>query len=146
MSTFSERLAKSMESHRFNKSSLSRELGVTHSTVARWLAGSVPSGDTLPALARILNVSVRWLMQGDDLPGSKDSSILDESTREGSQSNWADLFYKVAHESSLEWIVDRIEQLSQAAAEGDVRAAQAVSILVPIFRKRVESLQRLPKT
>jgi transcriptional regulator with XRE-family HTH domain len=40
-----------------NKAKLARKLGIDPSTVARWARGeSVPSGDNLQALARLLDV------------------------------------------------------------------------------------------
>lgn len=53
-----------MENQRFNRSSLGKALNVTHSTVARWLAGSVPGGESLQSLAQLLCVDAQWLLYG----------------------------------------------------------------------------------
>jgi transcriptional regulator with XRE-family HTH domain len=48
-------LAALLRTH--NKSAIARELGVTTSTVTRWVNGeTVPSGDKLIALARLLGI------------------------------------------------------------------------------------------
>ena len=53
-----------MESAKENKLSLSKKIGVSHSTVGRWLQGSEPKADQIPLLAKALAVNAQWLLTG----------------------------------------------------------------------------------
>lgn len=69
---FSERLREAMRRKRISQQRLGHLLGGLHrSTVARWLQRdehSIPSAWHVVNMARILDVSVRWLTGGRDTP------------------------------------------------------------------------------
>lgn len=59
---------------------LANELRTSPSTVSRWLNGSVPRGRMLEDLAKALEVSVRWLRDGEG-NSNPDTVVLAEATR-----------------------------------------------------------------
>jgi transcriptional regulator with XRE-family HTH domain len=62
---FRERLQFAMDSAHENKLSLSKLLGVSHSTIGRWLKGSEPEAKKIAPLAAALGVNAQWLLTGD---------------------------------------------------------------------------------
>jgi len=63
---FPERLAQLILRDGRNKQAIARAAGVHPSALSRWLAGSTPDYDNLERLAGALNVSVNFLLFGDD--------------------------------------------------------------------------------
>jgi transcriptional regulator with XRE-family HTH domain len=62
---FSFRLKEAMDAGDFNNSQLAKAISSTHTTVGRWLKGAQPGIDDLNKIARVLNVSVQWLLNGE---------------------------------------------------------------------------------
>jgi transcriptional regulator with XRE-family HTH domain len=61
----SARLRKAMQARRRSKLfAFSHELGVSPSTVTRWLQGQPISSDNLVRLAEALDISIDWLLMG----------------------------------------------------------------------------------
>jgi len=48
---------------------LAENMGVTQATVSRWFNGSIPGGDKLTALSKVLAVSPEQLLTGSDAGG-----------------------------------------------------------------------------
>ena len=71
IATTSERLAEAMRDADKKQIDLSRETGLSHSTISRYLSGAVePRQDATHKLATLLNVSELWLW-GYDVPKSR---------------------------------------------------------------------------
>ena len=54
---FGERLNSLLKARDLKQAKVAASLGVTQAAVSRWLNGSVPGGDTLVALARLLDTT-----------------------------------------------------------------------------------------
>lgn len=68
MSTVAQRLKIARERAGLSQSELARQLGITSQSVNIWESGKTrPSRDNLAALARLTNVSVHWLLLGEEL-------------------------------------------------------------------------------
>lgn len=71
VATTAERLAEAMRDADKKQIDLSRETGLSHSTISRYLSGAVePRQDATHKLAVLLNVSELWLW-GYDVPKSR---------------------------------------------------------------------------
>ncbi len=133
MSTFPEKLAELMKAKRYNKSTLGKALNVTHSTVSRWLAGSIPNEETANSLARILGVSAQWLISGDG-----PNTVNDDTSPYGSDHLDAeDALIRLASTADTKWLVERLEVLMDAAAAGDRKSAAVAKMILPIVRDRI---------
>lgn len=64
--SFASRLRRTREERGLSQDALARKAEVSKNTVARWEAGSVPEAPTLVRIADLLEVSVRWLIVGDE--------------------------------------------------------------------------------
>lgn len=79
---FSERL-KSLRGSK-SKSEFARLLGLTAQVYQRYEDGRVPRADTLSVIAERLNVSVRWLLSGEEVsPNGVTDSGLEAASRQG---------------------------------------------------------------
>lgn len=78
--TFQERLAEAISQARKPKSALAQQLGVPQSSVSRWLAGSVPRAETVGAIAKFLNVDVKWLAYGEEPPPGEFTKLEDSDS------------------------------------------------------------------
>lgn len=63
---FSERLSLAISRDGRTKSQIAEACGVKPPALSRWLAGSLPDRENAADLAATLNVSVNWLMHGED--------------------------------------------------------------------------------
>lgn len=63
---FSERLSLAIARDGRTKAQIAESAGVKPPALSRWLAGSVPDHENAKDLATALNVSVHWLLNGDD--------------------------------------------------------------------------------
>lgn len=63
---FSERLSLAVSRDGRTKSQIAEAVGVKPPALSRWLAGSVPDYENAKDLAAALNVSVHWLLNGDE--------------------------------------------------------------------------------
>ncbi|MEO7098416.1 MAG: helix-turn-helix domain-containing protein [Luteolibacter sp.] len=136
MVTFPERLAYLMQQQRFNNSTLGRALGVTHSTVARWLAGSTPGGETLQLLAMELGVSAQYLISGGDLPESQSSSVREDPAVYGSKpaqqpdAAMGEMLALLIPKLGAAALLDTIEALNEKKPPGwEALASQAIALL-----------------
>lgn len=134
MSTFPERLAQKMGEMRFNNSTLGRALGVTHTTVARWLGGSMPAGDMFQKLADHLCVSAQWLMGSDD---AQENVLREESPPYRAGPDYLAEIVKLSHTADLADLLDTMESLSKTAGVTSPAAA-AVAQMIPIVRSRIQ--------
>lgn len=120
---------------------LAAKLGLSHSAVSRWLSGSIPRTARLADLAEALSVSVSYLEGGDELPPSAVRKSREPPVGRSSPGDWETLFRKVAEDSDIDWLLDRLDQLGKDAVAGEADAALAISIISPILRKRIASLR-----
>ncbi|MGN1194747.1 MAG: helix-turn-helix domain-containing protein [Acutalibacteraceae bacterium] len=68
MSTFAERFSKALDERNMTAAELSRRLGVNEGTISNYKKGSYePKQRRLESIAKILDVSIAWLM-GADVP------------------------------------------------------------------------------
>ncbi len=63
---FSERLSLAISRDGRTKSQIAEAAGVKPPALSRWLAGSLPDHENARDLAATLNVSVNWLLNGED--------------------------------------------------------------------------------
>lgn len=65
-----------------NNLSLSREIGVAHTTVAGWLAGKKTDVESMRKVAGALNVDAQWMLTGfgEMIPQAHDSRIEEQPT------------------------------------------------------------------
>jgi transcriptional regulator with XRE-family HTH domain len=71
---FSERLSLAISRDGRTKAQIAEAVGVKPPALSRWLAGSVPDHENARDLAAALNVSVHWLLNGEE------SLMRDEDT------------------------------------------------------------------
>lgn len=63
---FSERLSLAISRDGRTKAQIAESVGVKPPALSRWLAGSIPDHENAKDLAAALNVSVHWLLNGED--------------------------------------------------------------------------------
>lgn len=63
---FSERLSLAISRDGRTKAQIAEAVGVKPPALSRWLAGSLPDHENAKDLASALNVSVHWLINGED--------------------------------------------------------------------------------
>lgn len=63
---FSERLSLAISRDGRTKTQIAEAAGVKPPALSRWLAGSLPDHENARDLAATLNVSVNWLLNGED--------------------------------------------------------------------------------
>ena len=69
-----ERLAKARVAKGFSELQLAKRMGVQKSSIERWESGETsPRANRLNQLAGVLNVSLMWLIAGDNSPSTKDT-------------------------------------------------------------------------
>lgn len=67
--SFEERLNSQMEACEIKAAEIHRKLGITKSTVSKWVNGiGKPGGENAVKLAKILRCNVSWLMEGKGSP------------------------------------------------------------------------------
>lgn len=72
MSDIRDRIIKKMRELNLKQVDLINQLGVSKGTVSKWISGlNIPSSEVLPDLARVLNTSPQWLINGDGVDQSK---------------------------------------------------------------------------
>ena len=58
-----------------NPFSLSKKLGISHSTIGRWLKGSEPEARQIAPIALALSVDAHWLLAGNGPPRTSESAL-----------------------------------------------------------------------
>ncbi|HEY0701062.1 MAG TPA: helix-turn-helix transcriptional regulator [Micromonospora sp.] len=70
-----DRLTKALRVSRLGVAEVAEYLGVTRSTVSRWMHGQVvPNKATLIVLSDLTGVDYTWLVKGDELRARRDSN------------------------------------------------------------------------
>lgn len=80
-----QRIAKLRKEKGYSQLELARKLNVSDKTVSKWENGGMPSIDLLPALANLLEVSIDYLMTGNqkDAPAEENAPLnIEENTKE----------------------------------------------------------------
>ena len=62
---FKQRLDTAMKTRGESALSLSKRLGISHTTIGRWLGGSQPGADQIEKLSEALSVNAQWLLTGE---------------------------------------------------------------------------------
>lgn len=84
---FSERLSLAIARDGRTKAQIAEAVGVKPPALSRWLAGSIPDHENAKDLAAALNVSVHWLVNGEDnFHTSEEPGQYRVSTRKGAPS------------------------------------------------------------
>lgn len=90
--TLGERIKKARKSNKYSQADLAELIGVHGNTIRRWEQGDrFPDANVIPELARVLRVSVSYLMGEDDsasLPGGEFLSIRKAPTPIARSSKW----------------------------------------------------------
>ncbi len=67
MAIFIDRLESKLKEKNCTQSELANQIGIRRPTISEWKKnGSIPSGDVCLRIADYLNVSVRWLISGQE--------------------------------------------------------------------------------
>jgi transcriptional regulator with XRE-family HTH domain len=110
-------------------------------TYQNYERGRIPKPAVLQQIAQRTGVSMIWLMTGEqpheDPPRA--SVVNDSLPSPAPVTNYSASFHRLAETADLPWLLDRLEILSKDAAAGDRLAAQTMTDLIPIIRKRIES-------
>ena len=81
-----QRIARLRKEKGYSQVELAKKLNVSDKTVSKWENGGMPSIDLLPALANLLEVSIDYLMTGNqkDAPAGESAplNIVEENTKE----------------------------------------------------------------
>lgn len=79
-STFSNRLDFAMKVRGESPLSLSTKLGLSHTTVGRWLRGAKPGSEQIERISNSLSVNAHWLLTGEgEGPSESAGRVKDES-------------------------------------------------------------------
>jgi hypothetical protein len=133
---------------RLNVSDLPAKIEVSTSMFHSYRSGKQPISDKA---WRKLEAAEARAGIGQPLGADAESSgkVKDSGAAMGGKEAGKDyktLFYKVAQESDLTWLLDRVDQFLEEAAGGDVEAAKLAQLLLPILRSRCEALEELRKS
>ena len=79
-----QRIAKLRKEKGYSQVELAKRLNVSDKTVSKWENGGMPSIDLLPALASLLDVSIDYLMTGNEkvAPAEENVNIKEEAVKE----------------------------------------------------------------
>ena len=67
MNTFAERLRLALKSSRYKKKKVTEELGLSKNSITNYLNGRIPESTILYKISKLLNVSMEWLISGNDI-------------------------------------------------------------------------------
>lgn len=128
-----KRIAQLRKQNGWSQTDLAEKLNVTDKAVSKWERGGMPSVDLFPKLSKIFNVSIDYLMLGDDGSTEKDSeSVSQEKQRSANQDKG--LFYieglsiqdielilsdqrDLYTEAELEMLEIRLDELNSSSSE-----------------------------
>lgn len=114
-------------------------LGISKATVFAYRSGKQPISDK--AWRKLEAAEAR---AGLGLPAARNAESSGKVKESAPPDLYKTLFYKVAHESDLNWLLDRVDELLRGAASGDTEAAKAALLLMPILRTRCDALLPSP--
>jgi transcriptional regulator with XRE-family HTH domain len=140
-SNFSSRLSEAMKSMGFTQERLAEKLGISHSAVSRWTSGSLPRTARMAELARILCVPVSWLESGgESLFPAAATRVCEDEVSYGAKPFYLGEILKLAESADLSSILDTMEALSQSASSGNRDASATIAQMIPIVRRRLETI------
>lgn len=140
---------------------LARFAHVGWSTANQWLHGSIPRKLALFDLASRLQVNAEWLETGEgekepcDLQPVKNSNLAAEirnhanakledscgtSPPDSLSPDYKSIFMKIAEDTPINSLLDRLEELAEDSIRGDCSASHAIHILAPIIRRRIAEI------
>ena len=70
-----------MKKNSMNSSDVAKKIDVSHTTITRILAGSIPTSMTLYRLSILFNVSMEYILLGEDIKEDPGYCIVAESSR-----------------------------------------------------------------
>ena len=82
VSTFSSRVRQARDAARLTQDELAAKVGVDRATVGTWESGTKPRPKRVDGLAKALNVSVDWLLFGDNKPPARGMAGTNEAEDE----------------------------------------------------------------
>lgn len=114
------RLRIARENADISKEQLARRIGVSVRVVESWEdGGSVPRGNRLQILAGILNISLRWLLEGgegDEADSRSDAPDSIEAMHSELQRLYATLGQAKAN---VKQSLDRLAEIAESTRDGD---------------------------
>ena len=81
MNTFAERLRFALKSSGYTQKKVTEELGLSKNSITNYLNGRIPESTILYKMSKLLNVSMEWLISGNDIT-NKVQSISNLSEEE----------------------------------------------------------------
>lgn len=111
----SSRIRIALASSSMKQREIAAALGVSEVTISKYINGvSIPKNAYLVELAKILNVSVSWLLSGQD-DGSAPSGVMSSPEPTASEIEWKRR--ALAAEKKLEALKDILPLISEANAK-----------------------------
>lgn len=77
MSDITDRISFELDFLGLTRADLSRATGIPESTIRNWIRGTAPQAEPLYKVARFLNVSLEYLITGQDAPPRNERKNLD---------------------------------------------------------------------
>ena len=136
---FGDRVRASRKALGFSQPVLANKLGVSNGAVGNWETGpSIPQPETLRKLAAILDVSVSWLLNGDEAHSRGNSQRKDESPTSPRHRirDHMEKFMATCDDSELSWLLVEVRQKfpldkfkpSREANSGALSEAQQMAV------------------
>lgn len=82
MSDIAERIDDLIKSNSLKRIELCRAIGISESTVRGWMKGQCPSAEAAYKVARYFNVTVEWLVSGEDSSLKSIEPVFSEEEKE----------------------------------------------------------------
>lgn len=139
MNFFAERLARAIEADGRKKGEIAKAVGIKAPALSRWLSGAKPEARHLNKLAKVLNVSVNWLMEDAQGDASSVATTARDRLRRAREANGmsvADLAKKVGYSVAVYQEIE--EGRSQMGEKMMKRVAQTLGIPVEDLMEGVE--------
>ena len=133
MSSFSENLKAVMERKGVTNYWLSKQMGVSPTSIARWLDGNIPNAKTIIELSSIFDCSTDYLLKGYDAKEKDGSIVITQTNSQNSNVNAANgnIYIQSSPDNyclQIKNIVDKLsEEKSQIAIDYLSRLANIAS-------------------
>lgn len=140
-----------METEGLNAAQLARKISVDRAYISMLKSGkrANPSPEITAKIAEALLVTEGWLLTGSqpkyrslacDSDAGNVTMLNDSVASPLSKAKIPGTFQKLAETADLHWLIERMEILSKEASAGDLLAAETITDLIPIVRRRIDSL------
>lgn len=108
MNTFAERLVYAIEQSGLTKKEIDATLNLNKNALTQYKKGRIPDTDKLLGLSQLLNVSMNWLLTGEEIPARPSYSVSDREILN---------LYNQLSPSNRQRILERIETLLEVIKE-----------------------------